>query len=57
MALNARNSIRPPVAIPFAATLLASVAIGALPTPVLAQAAPAASNGDIIVTARRRNET
>ncbi|WCT78095.1 TonB-dependent receptor [Novosphingobium humi] len=55
MALNARNSIRPSFAMPFGAVLLASVAIGALPAPAMAQ--EGANNGDIIVTARRRNES
>ncbi|WP_443192950.1 TonB-dependent receptor [Novosphingobium sp. KACC 22771] len=50
MALNARNSIRPS-----AVLLMASVAIGALPAPATAQ--EGANNGDIIVTARRRNES
>ncbi|KAH2813362.1 hypothetical protein KXV85_004968, partial [Aspergillus fumigatus] len=58
MATNARNSLRP-----FAATLFASVALGAMPAPEMAQAGNAASpdsaaaNADIIVTARRRNES
>ncbi|WP_425464306.1 TonB-dependent receptor [Novosphingobium umbonatum] len=50
--MTARKSIRP-----MSAFLLSSVALGFTPQTAWAQQAPAASNGDIVVTARRRNET
>jgi iron complex outermembrane receptor protein len=52
MAVTARKSIRP-----ISAFLLSTVALGIAPQNAWAQQAPAAGNGDIVVTARRRAET